>query len=132
MFQFNILKLFNTQVQRISRDLHDHVAQDLSALKIGYKTLFDNTPGIPSEIRRKTTAMSKILVESIKAVRDLAYDLRPPVLDEMSLVQTLLRYCHDFSENNIRAQRSHHCRKSKSGIWFFLTFRIPSINSKLV
>ena len=44
--------------------------------------------------------MSRTLQESIKAVRDLSYDLRPPVLDEMGLVQTLFQYCHDFSEND--------------------------------
>jgi signal transduction histidine kinase len=76
------------------------VAQELSALKIGYETLFDNTLGIPSDIKRKVSEMSKAFLESIKAVRDLAYDLRPPVLDEIGLVKTLLQYCHDFSENN--------------------------------
>jgi signal transduction histidine kinase len=95
-----LMRAQESERQRISRDLHDHVAQELSALKIGYETLFDNTPGIPSKIRRKVSEMSKIFVESINAVRDLAYNLRPPVLDELGLVQALLQYCHDFSENN--------------------------------
>ncbi|MBW2450566.1 MAG: PAS domain S-box protein [Deltaproteobacteria bacterium] len=95
-----LLRAQESERQRISRDLHDHVAQELSALKIGYETLFDNTLGIPSDIKRKVSEMSKAFLESIKAVRDLAYDLRPPVLDEIGLVKTLLQYCHDFSENN--------------------------------
>jgi len=86
--------------QRISRDLHDHVAQELSAVKIGCETLFDHQPEIPPEIRRRVSEMSRTLQESIKAVRDVSYDLRPPALDEMGLVETLVQYCNDFSENN--------------------------------
>ena len=44
--------------------------------------------------------ISIMLQEVIKAVRDLSYYLRPSGLDEMGLVQTILQYCHDFSENS--------------------------------
>ncbi len=32
-------------------------------------------------------------------MRDLAYDLRPPDLDQAGIVQTVLQYCEDFSNN---------------------------------
>jgi signal transduction histidine kinase len=95
-----LMKAQESERQMISRELHDRVAQELSAVKIGCETLFDNQPATPPEIRRRISEMSITLQESIKAVRDLSYDLRPPVLDEMGLVQTLFQYCHDFSENN--------------------------------
>lgn len=31
-------------------------------------------------------------------IRDLSYDLRPPSLDQLGLVRTILQYVHDFSE----------------------------------
>jgi len=86
--------------QMISRELHDCVAQDLSSIKIGVETLFDNQPTIPPDISQKVSEMSKTLRECIREVRDLSYDLRPPVLDELGLVQALFQYCHDFSEDN--------------------------------
>ncbi|MBW2576061.1 MAG: PAS domain S-box protein [Deltaproteobacteria bacterium] len=95
-----LMKAQETERQRISRDLHDHVAQELSAVKIGFETLFDHQPAIPVEIRRRVSEMSRTLQESIKAVRDVSYDLRPPALDEMGLVETLVQYCNDFSESN--------------------------------
>jgi PAS domain S-box-containing protein len=95
-----LMRTQESERQRISRDLHDHVAQELSAVKIGFETLFDHQPAIPSEIRRRVSEMSRTLQESIKAVRDVSYDLRPPVLDEMGLIETLVQYCNDFSENN--------------------------------
>jgi PAS domain S-box-containing protein len=86
--------------QRISRDLHDQVAQDLSVIKIGLETLFDHEPATSPEIRRRVSEMSSTLQESIKAVRDVSYDLRPPALDEMGLIETLVQYCNNFTEDN--------------------------------
>jgi len=96
----DLMKAQESERQMISRELHDRVAQELSAVKIGLETLFDNQPTTSPEIRQRISEMSRTLQESIKAVRDLSYDLRPPVLDEMGLVQTLFQYCHDFSEND--------------------------------
>ncbi|MBW1727144.1 MAG: PAS domain S-box protein [Deltaproteobacteria bacterium] len=89
-----LMRTQESERQRISRDLHDQVAQDLSAVKIGFETLFDHQPAT------SVSELSRMLQESIKAVRDVSYDLRPPALDEMGLVEMLVQYCHDFSENN--------------------------------
>ena len=37
---------------------------------------------------------------SISEVRNLAYDLRPPGLDQFGLVRTLFTYCEDFAQAN--------------------------------
>jgi signal transduction histidine kinase len=37
---------------------------------------------------------------SIVAVRNLAYDLRPPGLDQRGLVRTISQYCQDFSDRH--------------------------------
>ena len=41
-----------------------------------------------------------ILQRSISEVRNLAYDLRPPGLDQLGLVRTLFVYCEDFAQTN--------------------------------
>ena len=87
-------------IRAISRDLHDNVAQDLSTLKIAFETLFDNQPEVPHEMGRRVSEFSKILQRSITAVRDLAYDLRPPILDQLGLARTVFQYCEDFSDKN--------------------------------
>ncbi len=100
MLTQELMRTQESERQRISRDLHDNVAQELSAVKIGCETLFDNQPNIPSEIRKRMSQMSIMLQEVIKAVRDLSYYLRPSGLDEQGLVQTIFQYVHNFSENN--------------------------------
>jgi len=95
-----LIKTRESERQRIARDLHDNVAQELSLLKISWETLFDNHPSIPDEIRQKTSELSTILKRSISAVRNMAYDLHPPGLYQLGLVHTIYQYCEEFSEKN--------------------------------
>ena len=95
-----LMKAQESERQRISRDLHDRVAQDLSTLKIGFDTLFDNQPEGPPEMRQIVADLSKMLQETITVVRDLAYDLRPVGLDQMGLVRSVNKYCEEFSSKN--------------------------------
>ncbi|MBW1838280.1 MAG: hypothetical protein JRI99_15405 [Deltaproteobacteria bacterium] len=83
----------------ISSELHDTVAQDLSTLKIGLETLFNKQSIIPPETRQKASELSNILNRSILTVRNLSYDLRPPGLDEIGILQILSTYCEEFAEN---------------------------------
>lgn len=95
-----LIKAQENERNRIAGYLHDHVAQDLSSLKIGLETLFDNQPEISAEIRAKTGDLAKVLQDSISAVRDLSYGLHPPGMDQLGLVRTVYQYCEDFSEKN--------------------------------
>jgi len=95
-----LIKAQENERNRIARYLHDKVAQDLSTLKIGLETLFDDPQHISGELNGKMAELSKILQESISAVRDLSYDLRPPGMDQLGLVRTIYQYCDDFSEKN--------------------------------
>jgi len=96
----DLMNAQESERQMISRELHDRVAQDLAVVKINCDMILNQHPAIHPEISLKISEMTKTLAGSIKAVRDLSYDLRPPVLDEMGLVQTLFQYCHDFSKSN--------------------------------
>jgi len=84
--------------QMISRELHDSVAQELSAIKICFDSIVYNHQEVPDETRQMFLEYSKTLQNSIMAVRDLAYDLRPPGLDQLGIIQTIFQYCEDFSE----------------------------------
>ena len=95
-----LMKAQENERQRIARYLHDNVAQDLSLVKIGCETLFDNYPSIHIGIRKKTSELSTILKKSISALRNFAYDLHPPGLEQLGLVRTVYQYCEEFSEKN--------------------------------
>ncbi|NVM57185.1 MAG: response regulator [Desulfobacterales bacterium] len=92
-----LMKAQENERQRLSRDLHDHVAQDLFTIKIGLDTFFDDQPESPLEIRKRVSELSKMIHGTITAVRELAYGLRPTSLDHLGLAQTVLRHCEEFS-----------------------------------
>jgi PAS domain S-box-containing protein len=93
-----LLKAHEIERQALACDLHDHLAQDLSSLKIGIDTLCADSPDLAPETRRRLQELSKGVRQAIMEVRDLAYHLRPACLDQFGLVQALQQYCEDFAE----------------------------------
>ena len=94
------IKVQEEERNRIARYLHDHVAQDLSTLKISIETLFDDPDKLAPGKKQKLSEISRILQESISSVRDLSYDLRPAGMEQLGLVRTVYQLCEDFSQNN--------------------------------
>jgi len=93
-----LLQAQEKALQRIARDLHDQIAQDLFTVKIACETLFDDESAVPSEKRHRLLDLTRMVQGSIVAVRNLAYELRPPGLDQRGLVRTVYQYCQDFSD----------------------------------
>jgi PAS domain S-box-containing protein len=91
-----LMKVQEAERQRLSRNLHDLVGQDLSALKMGLDTLFDDQPEAFPDMRQRVAELSKIAHGAIMTVRDLAYALRPIGLDQLGLAKTVFQYCEDF------------------------------------
>ena len=93
-----LLKAQDEERKKISNYLHDNVAQDLSTLCIGCQTILGDRQSVPSSIKLKTTEMAEVLQRSIATIRDLAYDLRPPGLDQLGLIAAINMMCEDFSK----------------------------------
>ena len=82
----------------ISCELHDSIAQNLSALKINNDLIYTDVPMIFPDLRKKLAVSSSLIVQTIVAVRNLAYDLRLPGLEEFGIVKALEIYCGEASE----------------------------------
>jgi PAS domain S-box-containing protein len=96
-------KLLQTQErerQMISYELHDSIAQNLSCMKISLDTFFKGYSDISPELIKRMKEFSKLTEQTIIAVRDLSYDLRPPGLDELGLLDALRVYCNEFYEKS--------------------------------
>ena len=69
--------------RRIARELHDELGQRLTALKLELSTLDDRPrSGRPSP---RIAAMFDMIDETVAAVRRIATDLRPAMLDDLGL-----------------------------------------------
>ena len=93
-----LLKAHENERQKISRELHDWIAQNLLSIKINNDLLYNASSELNPEMRQKILENSGIIQDTITYVRNMAHDLRPPDLDQLGLVQTIFQYCEDFSD----------------------------------
>ena len=85
--------------KRISRQLHDLVSQDLTALNINLEmiiSLLKEGKTAPSVHRLEDSA--RLVRQTAEHLRDVMTVLRPPVLDDYGLLATLRWYADQFSQ----------------------------------
>ncbi|MBU4492405.1 MAG: PAS domain S-box protein [Euryarchaeota archaeon] len=95
-----IMQVQENERQMISYELHGCIAQNLSAMKIISDMVCKNPQISSYELSETMITHSKLIEETITAVRNLAYELRPPGLEEMGIVKTLEIYCEEFTRNS--------------------------------
>ncbi|MDP2847450.1 MAG: sensor histidine kinase [Humidesulfovibrio sp.] len=92
-----LIKAQEKERLRIATELHDHLAQDLATLKMDLGGLMEPQAPTGHELKLCLAGLSERLSGAITDIRDLAYDLLPPGLEDLGLVRTLARYCAEFS-----------------------------------
>jgi signal transduction histidine kinase len=84
--------------RRISRDLHDQLGQQLTALRLKLELLGEGVSH-DAELSRQVEA-AKVLAEGLDIEVDfLAWELRPSALDELGLVTALENYVREWAEH---------------------------------
>jgi signal transduction histidine kinase len=82
--------------KRISRELHDETSQALTSLIVSMRLLADETdnPQMHETIRQ----IREITVRILNDVRNLAVELRPPVLDDLGLSAAMHKYADQYQD----------------------------------
>lgn len=84
--------------KKISRELHDVIAQTLTSINVQLATLKNkaslNTKGLERSIART----QRLVVHSVNIVHQFARELRPTVLDDLGLVPALHTFMKHFGE----------------------------------
>jgi signal transduction histidine kinase len=84
--------------RQFSRELHDRVGQNLTALSISVDILKTQLPGNGNEAFRSRLDDAAALLESTAgAIENVMSDLRPPMLDDYGLLPALQWYANEFS-----------------------------------
>lgn len=83
---------------RIARELHDELAQTLTALKMDTIWMRDHVEGGDEAAQRKITDMLAMLDTAVASVRRIAADLRPLVLDDLGLVPAIEWVVQSFTQ----------------------------------
>ncbi len=92
-----LVDLQETERANVARELHDQLGQELNALNLGLNLLrhYLNDPEVlNAEIQRLSELASRL----VQAMHRMAWDLRPPALDDFGLDVALQRYSMEWSQ----------------------------------
>jgi two-component system sensor histidine kinase UhpB len=93
-----LAELTEAERQRLARELHDQVGQNLTALGINLNIVQTELPKEVTDLLRSRLEDSLTLVEqTAERIRDVMANLRPPVLDDYGLVAALRWYVDQFA-----------------------------------
>lgn len=93
-----LLKAQEEERKRISRELHDVIAQTLAGINIRLATLRSKNRLNAQELNREIAQTQRLVEQSVDAVHRFARDLRPAVLDDLGLIPALQAYLEGFME----------------------------------
>jgi len=94
----HLLSVQEEERGRIAREIHDELGQALTALKIDLAWVGQHLADQPAGLRAKLQRMVRLVDETVEAVRQLATELRPGVLDDLGLVAALEWQIREFQE----------------------------------
>lgn len=106
-----ILSAQEAERARVSRDLHDDVGQALTSVLLGLRLVESSLSGRDGDIdlddaRRRTDNVRELAADALRRARQLAFDLRPTVLDDVGLLPALQRLVQDMGGRSGSTRRT--------------------------
>jgi signal transduction histidine kinase len=93
-----ILSAQEEERRRISRELHDEVAQVLMGINLHLATLKKEATADARSLKRKISHTQRLVEQSLRTVHQFAGQLRPPALDDLGLIPALHSYMKEFAK----------------------------------
>jgi len=84
--------------KKVSRELHDVIAQTLTGITLRLAALRTQTTANARDLHNKIANTQKLVAKSVEIVHRFARDLRPTVLDDLGLIPALQAYMKGFME----------------------------------
>jgi signal transduction histidine kinase len=94
-----ILHAQEEERKRISRELHDVIAQTLVGINVHLAGLAHSPVNDPRAFQRKITRTRRLVEKSVDIVHRFALELRPTMLDDLGLLPALQTFMKDFMED---------------------------------
>lgn len=93
----HILSAQEEERKKISRDLHDVIAQTLTGINVRLAHLKRNASRTTKGLDRSIALTQRLVEQSVNIVHQFARELRPAVLDDLGLIPALHSFMKSFS-----------------------------------
>jgi PAS domain S-box-containing protein len=93
-----VLQAQEEERKRISRELHDDIAQVLTAISFHLAVLRKEAASNGKGLKRKIAHTQRLVERSVNIVHQFAGQLRPPALDDLGLIPAVHSHVKDFAK----------------------------------
>jgi signal transduction histidine kinase len=94
-----ILSVQEEERKRISRELHDVIAQVLTGINVRLAVLKAGAAADAKGLGRKIASTQRLVERSVDIVHRFAHDLRPAALDHLGLIPAMQTFLKTFSKD---------------------------------
>lgn len=109
-----ILSVQEAERRKISRELHDVIAQTLTSINLRLATLKADASASTKDLHLKITRTQRLVEKSVEIIHRFARELRPTALDDLGLIPALETFLKSFSkENGVRVKVTAHAEIEK-------------------
>jgi signal transduction histidine kinase len=91
--------------KRLAREIHDQLGQALTAIKLDVSSLVQAPPGGPPHLSQRILPILNLVDGTIETVRRISAELRPGMLDDLGLVDTI-----EWAAEEFEARTGIKCR----------------------
>jgi len=98
-FSRTLISVMEDERKKISRDLHDELGQNLTALHLMSENIHDMLPEELKEQRQRCNELTRMLEQTAETIRDISSRMRPDMLDDLGLVPAMEWYVNDFTKS---------------------------------
>ena len=93
----DLVKAHEDERRSLSRELHDHIGQMVTAIRFRLGNVEAETPTPTASFRQNVAECRSLLEETIDAIRQIAMGLRPAMLDDLGMTSAIEWYIREFS-----------------------------------
>jgi signal transduction histidine kinase len=100
-----MLQVQEEERKRISRELHDQIAQTLVGINVHLEGLSQSAKVDPKRLRKEIAHTQLLVSKSVQIVQHFARELRPTLLDDLGVIPALHSYINEWMKRTkVRVQ----------------------------
>lgn len=84
----------------IAREIHDELGQQLTGIKMDLSWVYKKLEPSDTEIKVKLSGLIELVNETVKTIRRISSDLRPPILDSLGLLAAIEWQCQELERRS--------------------------------